>query len=756
MSGRIYNKYLTFLKDQPFAESFLSMPSYGKRRSRFFSKRDSFLRTHSDERIVQSNVGVHSFGFKISRSKSEKMKKAEASLVKHFCLTLERGEGSRTNQAANDINHFGVFRKVYSTSHLPHLLVPVDSMRNTLLSTRTSRTTDRVRTPSQFKKILRECRKIRLLYGNLSFRHLSRATNKIRLPGENLLIWLESRLDVVLERCGFFASIKTARQTILNGKILVNSKIVRSPGFILEGGDMIKVLQVFTDPLKKQKQFSILNRGVILSNEVLVRSEKNKSLSFRVSKLPTGPIGLNNLNNKIGKGFNSLHGSVSNSYGSFSAWRLERKQKDFKISQDLSRQSKTLFKAGSQNKFSVFAEKNVVPLKQQVPLSQKWRFLGSPHLLFSLFYSNMLLKKITFYTTKILSEGILKKAGKHNSHKELNSNKTSASTLEVTQRSSESCLVDSYRGGFTLPTILSLSLYCAINVFGVDIKSSKKSKGGLQSNLSLSSSSLLSLSIEAPAPDKRSSPKQSFALENSLLDLSKAELFLHSIRESFSQKKKNGVEEKDTHKSSILFRLLHKQLRRLGLSKVTSNSQAIFDLSPSTSLNRSNCFFINPKTSRTFTQLGNTDLYDFSSEDHVRTVIEAYKNFFSTLRFTSFSNELKINPKVKLQSNPKINPKDEKHFLKDQKITQPRVRSSILQLGDNDLLKLLLFDVLLYSLFLKKESLRVQLKKELLDSRVKPLHIEVSYQSLSVIFLYPPQRVCLPVMVDVECLAKAF
>jgi hypothetical protein len=40
--------------------------------------------------------------------------------------------------------------------------------------------------------------------------------------------------------------------------------------------------------------------------------------------------------------------------------------------------------------------------------------------------------------------------------------------------------------------------------------------------------------------------------------------------------------------------------------------------------------------------------------------------------------------------------------------------------------------------------------------RIKPIHLEVSFQSLCVVYLFPPQRICLPVMVDVDCLAKAF
>jgi ribosomal protein S4 len=270
MSGKIYKKNLTFLQDQPFAENLLSDFSYKKRKVQILSKRNSppslssqNLRALSPsspmrlgKKLVQ--VGIPAFSSNQIRNKSERMKKSEANLIKHFCLTLERAVDVDARESKPTLDSSFVLNQRVSSippserflnphlrreSTVPHLLVSTESMRNTLLSTRTSRSSERVKAPSQFKKILRECRKIRLLYGNLSKRQLARATSKICVPGENLLIWLESRLDVVLERCGFFVSIKAARQSVLNGKVTVNSKVVKSPGFLLEGGDLIKIIQ---------------------------------------------------------------------------------------------------------------------------------------------------------------------------------------------------------------------------------------------------------------------------------------------------------------------------------------------------------------------------------------------------------------------------------------------------------------------------------------------------------------------------------
>lgn len=189
MSGKIYKKNLTFLQDQPFAENLLSDFSYKKRKVQILSKRNSppslssqnlrdlspFSPMRLGKKLVQ--VGIPPFSSNQIRNKSERMKKSEANLIKHFCLTLERAadidarESKPTldssfvpNQRVSSIPPSERFLnpRLWRESTAPHLLVSTESMRNTLLSTRTSRSSERVKAPSQFKKILRECRKIRL------------------------------------------------------------------------------------------------------------------------------------------------------------------------------------------------------------------------------------------------------------------------------------------------------------------------------------------------------------------------------------------------------------------------------------------------------------------------------------------------------------------------------------------------------------------------------------------------------------------
>lgn len=95
---------------------------------------------------------------------------------------------------------------------------------------------------SFFKKRLQERRKIRVLYGHLSGKALSRVLRQITKPQE-LISVLERRLDVVLKRASFFSSIQSARQSIVHAQICVNRRIVHSPAYQCQAGDLIQVIQ---------------------------------------------------------------------------------------------------------------------------------------------------------------------------------------------------------------------------------------------------------------------------------------------------------------------------------------------------------------------------------------------------------------------------------------------------------------------------------------------------------------------------------
>ena len=98
---------------------------------------------------------------------------------------------------------------------------------------------------STFKNKLKEKKKLSILYGNLSNKEIKKTLQKaFKLHGntsDNVLLILESRLDVILYRAFFFSSISCARQWIRYNKILVNSECVNIPSYKANFADIISV-----------------------------------------------------------------------------------------------------------------------------------------------------------------------------------------------------------------------------------------------------------------------------------------------------------------------------------------------------------------------------------------------------------------------------------------------------------------------------------------------------------------------------------
>jgi small subunit ribosomal protein S4 len=93
---------------------------------------------------------------------------------------------------------------------------------------------------------LREKQKVRRIYGLLEgqFRNsYAEADRRKGVTGENLLQFLESRLDTVTYRMGFGASRSEARQIVRHNGILVNGKRVNIPSFQVRQGDVVEVAE---------------------------------------------------------------------------------------------------------------------------------------------------------------------------------------------------------------------------------------------------------------------------------------------------------------------------------------------------------------------------------------------------------------------------------------------------------------------------------------------------------------------------------
>jgi len=97
---------------------------------------------------------------------------------------------------------------------------------------------------SEYGVQLREKQKIKRVYGLLEtqFRnYFEKAVKQKGKTGENLVKLLERRLDNVVYRIGFASSRKQARQLIKHGHILINSRPVDIPSYLVKVGDLIQV-----------------------------------------------------------------------------------------------------------------------------------------------------------------------------------------------------------------------------------------------------------------------------------------------------------------------------------------------------------------------------------------------------------------------------------------------------------------------------------------------------------------------------------
>jgi small subunit ribosomal protein S4 len=97
---------------------------------------------------------------------------------------------------------------------------------------------------SDYGMQLREKQKAKRMFGILEkqFRlYFKKAETKKGVTGENLFIFIETRLDNVVYRLGFASSRKLARQLISHKHFLVNGKGVNKASYLLKEGDVISL-----------------------------------------------------------------------------------------------------------------------------------------------------------------------------------------------------------------------------------------------------------------------------------------------------------------------------------------------------------------------------------------------------------------------------------------------------------------------------------------------------------------------------------
>lgn len=132
---------------------------------------------------------------------------------------------------------------------------------------------------------LREKQKVRRIYGVLErqFRKYFEVASKTKgVTGKVLLQLLERRLDNVVFRMGLAISRSQARQIVRHNQILVNSKRVNIPSFLVAQGDSVQVKA-------KEKALKKLKENLESSKDRTVPAwlEFNPAdLTAKVSRLP--------------------------------------------------------------------------------------------------------------------------------------------------------------------------------------------------------------------------------------------------------------------------------------------------------------------------------------------------------------------------------------------------------------------------------------------------------------------------------------
>lgn len=151
--------------------------------------------------------------------------------------------------------------------------------------------------PSEYMIRLREKQKLRRLVSvtEKPFQHLvARASKATGKTGEELLKYLEVRLDNIVRRSGFAMSLKTARQLVLHGHVKVDGKKVNIPSFEVQPGSVVSldpalkdttVVKLSLDNANRRSQrpaFLEWNEGSLSSK--LARWPAREEMSFPVTE----------------------------------------------------------------------------------------------------------------------------------------------------------------------------------------------------------------------------------------------------------------------------------------------------------------------------------------------------------------------------------------------------------------------------------------------------------------------------------------
>ena len=118
-------------------------------------------------------------------------------------------------------------------------------------------------TTSEYLIQLQEKQKARFTYGltERQFRNLyDEASRRTGVTGENMLCYLELRLDNVVYRTGWGATRPQSRQFVRHGHVSVNGRRVTIPSYRVSAGDTVEVRQKSRGITTLQWNVDVLDR----------------------------------------------------------------------------------------------------------------------------------------------------------------------------------------------------------------------------------------------------------------------------------------------------------------------------------------------------------------------------------------------------------------------------------------------------------------------------------------------------------------
>lgn len=141
---------------------------------------------------------------------------------------------------------------------------------------------------------LREKQKLKRMYGVLEKQfknYFQKAAQQKGITGENLLFFLERRLDNVVYRLGFAASRNEARQLVRHGHFAVNGRKATIPSLLVRPGDTVRLSEKSRDIGKIKESLEVASRrGIARWLELDAASFTGKLVSLPAREELTMPI----------------------------------------------------------------------------------------------------------------------------------------------------------------------------------------------------------------------------------------------------------------------------------------------------------------------------------------------------------------------------------------------------------------------------------------------------------------------------------